>query len=705
MNVGLAIRGYVAMAAFAAALFGAQATGAAFAIDYSKAQTERWRCRLCPFEAASGQRMQVAAGVLAVSGSQPRFGRDSGLDSGGGHADVALDFQNREESGRVMQANGADLGLDSRQLRLGVRGPRLGTGALTWRETPRNTATDGRTPYVGGAALALPAEWVAAFDTGGMAEWEALAEPFDFSTHRRRLDAAWHFEPRPGWYVGTDYRRETKRGAEETAADFLFQATVLPKPVDFTTEELGAIASFGSGTYLVAVEARNATFDNAIPALDWQSAYQGPASAGRKALSPDNSLRTLAWTGRATFGRTETHARLAWARGRQDEELLPSATSEAAPLLPTTSLDGLIHGFTGSLRVVSRITSRLRLDFAHRQRERDNRSPIRSWTPVLGDVVPFPMRSNRAHGFDRRRTELRLRYRLPKGVRLTAGASTAGLRRHASPGSRSEIARNEEDGLWLEAAGRWRGLGMSLRATEAHRRASAFEAVTRNNPLTRRFHQAERLQQTWKGRLHGAVGDSGLTLGLYADVRKNDYPDSALGLLGDESRGWGADFSYAFGKRASLSGFYDAHRSASTAAGSVAFDVADWWTTTRDAANAHGLTFESHLLASERLHLSLAFVRSAGKGIYRTWTELSRTAAESAFPPLISNHRSLDITLRYRWNARFTVVLRHYSERYRAADWAHDGVAHDTIRNVLTTGRAMPRYANHFTGVSVETSL
>ena len=687
-----------------AVLIGVPAVGAAFATDYSKAQTERWRCRLCPFEMASAQRTEVTAGVLSVSESEPRFGRDNGLDRAGGHADAAMEYLKRDESGRIVKANGTNLGLDSRQLRVRMSDPRLGAGTLAWRETPRNTATDGRTPYVGSASLVLPTEWAAAFDTGGMANWDALAQPFDFSTHRRCLDAAWRFEPHPGWRVGTDYRRETKRGTEETSADFLYQAAVLPKPVDFTTEELGAIASFGSETYLVAVEARNATFDNAIPGLGWQSAYQGPASAGRKALSPDNSLRTLAWSGRATLGRTQTHARLAWARGRQDEELLPSATGETLPPLSAPSLDGLIHGFTGSFRMVSRITNRLRLDLAHRQRERDNRSPIRSWTPVLGDVAAFPMRSNRAHGFDQRGTELRLRYRLPRGLRLTAGASRAALQRHTSPGSRSEISRNEEDRLWLDAAGRWRGFGMSVRATEANRGASAFEAIDRNNPLTRRFHQAERRQRTWEGRVHGAVGDSGLSIGLYADTRKNDYPASALGLLDDESRGWGADFSYAFGKRASLSGFYDAHRSSSTAAGSVAFDVADWWTTTRDATKAHGLTFESGLLASERLHVSLALVRSAGEGIYRTWQELD-AAAESAFPALVSNHRSLDITLRYRWNDSYTFALRHYTERYRAADWAHDGVSHHTIRNVLTTARAMPRYSNHFTGVSVETRL
>ncbi len=706
MNVGKVVRGCRTGLAFAAALVAAAVGGASLATDYSKAQTERWRCRLCPFEAASQQRGGVTAGVLAVSESQPRFGRDNGLDGAGNHADIALDYRNRDESGRIVGASGTNLGLDSRQLRLDLRDRRIGAAALAWREIPRNTATDGRTPYVGWSSLTLPSEWVAANGADGMTSWEALAQPFGFSTHRRRFDAEWRLDFGPGWKVGTNYRRETKRGAGETAADFLYQATVLPKPVDFTTEELGAIASFGSEAYLVAIEAHNATFDNAIAALDWQSAYQGPASAGRKALPPGNSLRTLAWTGRAAVGRTEAHARLAWARGRQDEKLLPSGTSATASPLPTASLDGRIHGFTGLFRVVSRITSRLRLDLAHRERERDSRTPIRSWTPMLGDVVALASRDNRAHGFDRRRSELRVRYRLPHGVRLTAGASRGALRRHASPGSRSEIARNEEDGLWLEAAVRRRGLGMSVKATQAHRRASMFEKFTTNNPRMRRFHQAERRQRAWKARVHGAVGNSGLSLGLYGDVRRDEYPGSALGLLDDENRAWGVDFSYALGKRGSVSGFYDAQRSASSTAGSVAFDVADWWTAARDVANGHGLTFESRLLPSQRLHLSLAFVRSAGEGSYRTaWQEVAGTPTEPAFPALISNHRSLDLTLRYRWSDRFTLALRHYAERYRAADWAHDGVAHDTIRNVLTTERAMPRYSNHFTGVSVERSL
>ena len=77
----------------------------------------------------------------------------------------------------------------------------------------------------------------------------------------------------------------------------------------------------------------------------------------------------------------------------------------------------------------------------------------------------------------------------------------------------------------------------------------------------------------------------------------------------------------------------------------------------------------------------------------------------SVFPALVSGQRSVDLTARYRYSDRVTLALRYYGERYRSADWAFDGVAVDTIRNVLTTGRTMPRYSNRVVGLVVEARL
>ena len=695
---------------FAVALFGATAVGAfgeTFATDYSKARTDRWRCRLCPFDDAFRREGSVAAGVLAVRESQPRFGRDSGLDRAGNHADVAVDVRYSDESGRIANVQGADLGLNARQLRLLLADPNAGTVTLQWREVPRNVAVDGRTPYVaadGGGSLSLPPDWNKAYDTSDMADLGS-APQFRLATERRRLGGAWQFEPSPRWQLHTDYLRETKRGTEETGADFLYQAAILPKPVDYRTEAFGARASFRAHSLLLAVEAREARFANAVPALTWESAYPGPVPVGRKSLAPSNALRTLSWTARSTLGRTSFHSRLSWSRGHQDEAFVSGTTGDALARfpLPAPSLEGRIHGFAGSFRAATRVTRRLRLDVSHRRWVRDDRTPIHSWTPVIGDLVTMPARSNRPHGFDRRRTELRLGYRLPAGVRLGAGASEAALGRDASAGSRAELVRNEEAGLWLEAAARWRGLGASLKATRKHRQATAFEARGANNPLTRRFHQAERRQQTWRARVHGDVGASGLSLGLYADQRRNGYPDSALGRLSDQDRGWGVDFSYALGTKATVTGFHDGQRASFSSAGSAAFGGADWWSTSRDAVAAHGVTFESRLLAGDRLHLRVVYARSAGKGVYTTTGMFAEAATgASAFPDLVSDHRSVDVTVRYRYSDRVTLALRHYGERYRSADWAFDGVAMDTIRNVLTTGRTMPRYSNRLVGLMLE---
>lgn len=696
----------VAALLFAVAESGVAASGEPLTADYTKARTDRWRCRLCPFDDAFRREGSVAAGVLAVAEAEPRFGRDNGLDRDGNHADVAVNVRYSGEDGRMATVEGADLGLDARQLRVLFAHPSAGTTTLQWRETPRNVAVDGRTPYVraDGGSLSLPADWTKAYDTAAMADLNS-ARSFRFATHRRRVGAAWRFEPSPGWRLHTDYLRETKRGTEETGADFLYQAAILPKPVDYRTEAFGVRASFRARPWLLAVEAREARFANTTPALAWESAYPGPVPMGRKSLAPSNALRTLSWTARSTLGRTSIHSRLSWSRGHQDEAFVSGAAGDALAGFPppAPSLEGHIHGFAGSVRAVSRVTGRLRLDVSHRRLQRNNRTPLRTWTPVLGDLVAMPARTNRAHGFDRHRTELRLRYRLPRGVRLAAGASKAALGRQVSSGSRPEVVRNEEAGLWLEAAARWRSLGATLKASRGERRAAAFEARGTNNPLTRRFHQAEREQRGWKARLHGDVGASGLSLGLYADRRRNDYPDSALGRLHDEDRGWGVDFSYAFGMKATLSGFYDGQRAAFSSAGSGAFGVADWWSTSRDVVAAHGVTLESSLLANDRLHLSFAYVRSSGEGVYRTTRSLAETpAAASIFPALVSEQSSLDITVRYRYSDRVTLALRHYGERYRSADWAFDGVAMDTIRNVLTTGRAMPRYSNRVVGLLVE---
>lgn len=681
----------------AAFLAGESSAAAPFDVNYDKVRSDRWRCRLCPFENASYREGSWTVGALAVEDAEPRFGRDNGLDEDGTRMDAQVAYGQRGADGRTVTARGDRLGLDARDVALEY-GDALGGIAVRWREIPRNVATDGRTPYRGSTDLALPDGWVPAFDTAAMT---GLSEAggFDYGTQRRRGSAAAHFRLLPRWRVDADYLRETRQGTGETHGDFLYQTAGLPKPIDHRTEELGGQLRFEAGTFLLGVGLRESRFENGDRHLEWENAYSGYPARGRKGLAPDSDGRTLSLVSRWTRGRTAIRGSLVRGRHRQDAPFLPYTTNPGVRVdpLPADSLRGRASVLAGSLAVVSRPTDRLRVSLKHRRGERDNDTRALALTPVPGDLFAAAPRHSRVYGFERASTGLRLQYRLSRRLKLGAGSERSRIRR-----APAEIARNDTRRSWVELlATDLRGFRLALRFADGTRGASAFRDVTANNPRTRRFHQAARDERTWTAELDYQFPGVGLSVGVDADYRGHDYPDSALGLQRDEDRGWGADFTYAPRPGVGFSAFRAVRKTDARTAGSSVFGPADWWYGTRDTVDTDGLTLELRNLLRDGLSLTVTCSRSKGRGRYGT----ESAGVETGFPDLVSEHRAVDVRTRLRMTRRTVLVLRYYLEDYGAADWAIDGPGLSAARNVLSFGRAMPDYANGLFSVSVETRL
>ena len=102
-----------------------------------------------------------------------------------------------------------------------------------------------------------------------------------------------------------------------------------------------------------------------------------------------------------------------------------------------------------------------------------------------------------------------------------------------------------------------------------------------------------------------------------------------------------------------------------------------------------------------RVDVTLDWASSDGLGSYATMFE----AALSHFPDLVSRQRSLDIRVRYRLKSGLAVLAGAYIERYRARDWAIDGIGAASIRNVYAAGRLSPVYANRLLYLSLEKPL
>ena len=673
--------------------------------NYENVNTARWRCRLCPFDTHAAVEGAWRVGGIAVKDSEPRFGRDTGLIEAGAYPAIGADYRYSDDRGRQAIFDATDLGLDARQAEFRARQFGRYDLVLRWREIPHHVAVDGRTPYRGRTALSLPADWVAAFNTGGMTRLEAASRPFDRATHRERKSGHLRLQPARGVRLGAAYSRETVRGTEETYGDIFYQAAGLPKPVDHRTDDLSGHAVFARQSFLLSAELRQSTFRNAYRSLTWQSAYLGrPDTFARRALAPDNDARSLSVVSRASIGRTRINTSLSWARMRQNEAFLPYTTNGDLALAPPSAsgLDGRVQTFVGTLSAVSHLTDRLRLGFTRRQQNREHATPPFTLTPVLGDLFATAGRSNRNYGLSVEKTAIRLRYRLAPTVAVTAGARI----NHAERAP-LEIDENRERSHWIELSARGlNGLRVALKATDSTRAASPFVSTTRNNPLTRRFYQAPREQRTWRADVDYQFAATAVSLGFDADYHANDYLESALGVLRDNDRGWGVEFGYAPNKQVALTAFLADRDNGSTTVGSFAFKTADWRYVTRDAARTSGATLALNSFPIDGLSITLTYSRSAARGRYETQTAslgpVGTSTEEAPFPTLVSNYRAFDLEARYRLRKRTSLLLRYYVEDYRATDWALDGVGQDSIASVIAFGRGAPAYSNSLVSIAIE---
>ena len=539
-------------AALLVALNAAAAEGS-FQPNYTKVNTDRWRCRLCPFELASTREAIWTAGVVHVGDASARFGRDSGLDEAGARADLDLRYRRREANGRMTEITTRRLGFDSRHVGIAVEGHPIGA-RLDRREIPRNISRDGVTPFAGAATLTLPREWRRASDTTRMTGLGEAAR-FDQGTRRRMTSARVRLAPLPDWWMQAGYSRETKSGTVASFGDFFHRSTGLPKPVGFLTEEFTVGSGIERAAFTLAAELRNSTFRNRYRALDWQSPWQGTALRGRKALAPDNDARSLSMVSRVALGpRAAAHATLTWGEARQDDVFEPYTTHARLGIdpLPAYSLDGRVRSFAGTFTLVARPTDRVRLIAKRRQRERDNQTATFAFSPVRGDAYSPGAVTSRALDVDRSTTELGLTYRVAPRVGLGFYSESNRVRRDPA-----EVTANRERRHRIElGVNGWRGVRARLAFVEAERGASEFRGTTSNNPLTRRYHQAAREQRTWRARVGYELDRIGAFFELVAECRDHAYPKSALGLQrnGDCTRG--GDVTYEPARNVSVAAFY-----------------------------------------------------------------------------------------------------------------------------------------------------
>lgn len=654
----------------------------------AQVDTSDWNCEYCPFQ--EGYEADYAVGASSVSEDAARFGNATGLDESGVYADLNGQGRSLSEKGTEMTWYAEDLGLDSRVFEFGFGRPGSFGLNLGYRELPYRRFGDTVTPFdVSGDTLTLPEDWVPASTTGTMPGLTSALSGRNIELDRSILDLGAGFRFAKNFRFFADYQRQEREGTNLMSGSFYTQGEYLPRPVDDYTDSIDAGIAWAGKSFNFTVAYYGSFYRNDLQSLTWDNPFTAFAGAemGQLALEPENDFQQFSISGafHAGLWNTVIAFSLASGQGEQNSGLLPYTINPTIPMLPIASggIDGEVDTTNYGLTVTTRPLDRLNLRLSYRYDERDNRTPVNVWSRVItdsftsGDAEP-----NVPYSFERDRLSLSGSFRLFDDLLLSAGYDRTGLDRDFQ-----EVKSQTEDLGWGKL--RWRPtpyLEASLKGGTALREINDYDTAlgmtSGQNPLMRKYNLAHRYREFAEIGLSASLVDTPISIGMTYLWAEDDYSKSELGLLeGSEDR-FTVDFNWAFNEKSSLYLTAGTEALESLQRGSETFDGPVW-----DAAHDDDFTHYGGGIRiggiGEKVDLTFDYTRADGE------TEILVTGpavSSDPLPDLESTMDSLRVELSYAMSERFMLDFSARWERFEAEDWALEGVAPDTVPNLLTMG-------------------
>ena len=325
---------------------------------------------------------------------------------------------------------GTDLGLERRNLQFETGDQGKYRLDAHYSELLRNQWDTYQTPYngVGGDILTLPSTWlvplvprvsattpnarglspavtassalVAGVLTAPTAAQTATANAIqaadlaafrnvNLSTKRTEYGAGLSFELDRHWQVNASYSSEDKRGLKPmgtitafTGADI---STILPTRIDQNTQQANlGVTYVGEGLTFNAAY-YGSLFTNNVPSLTWSN-WAAPADAQTMSTAPSNQYHQFSANAVYTItSTTRLSGNVTYARSIQNESFL---TSSGTPLVPVSSLNGLVVTRGATLKLVSRPAKDLSLSAGYKFDEHDNRTPVNTYAFYDAGALP-----------------------------------------------------------------------------------------------------------------------------------------------------------------------------------------------------------------------------------------------------------------------------------------------------------------------------
>lgn len=638
-------------------------------------------------------------GVGYVEDDAFRFGRYTGLDDDGAFVIGGANAAGWTDSGRRLEVEATNLGLDSRYLRLDYGKVGQYDLYLEYDQIPNNLFDTAQTPFDRSDRddLTLPPDWIGGPTTGEMPLLDESLRSFDIETERRRTTAGarWHFaEP---WTMDVKVRHETKKGTDIIggAVGLGFgsvTSSILPKPIDYETDEVEVKLGYAKGRGNIELAYYYSGFRNRFDALGWENPFTlnsgAPRPDGSLALSPDNHFNRISLSGGYRFGETtRLSGALSWGRMTQDQGFEPVTVN------PDITVDGLPRDSLGDadvadafLRLTSRPADGWNLRATYRYHDRDDDFSSMTYDYVAMDSRPGGEVTTRPLRYSRHDFSAGADYRFNEIASLALDYGYEQKKRDYEDVEREKTEENALDAkLRLNVRD---GLQFSLYGGLAARDGSDYEPEEEQNPLLRKYHYADRDQDKLGASLLWLARDD-ISVSASVDYLKDDYDNSDIGLTEAKHQVYSLDVSYVPADNLSLHAFLAYERIRSEQANSEDDGPATWFTELTDKVTTGGVGVD-YTLPGDRWRLGLNYTQSNGTGE----TDVDATDA-TPYPDVSSKVHTVELSAVYRYSARLDLKFAWWYENYDSDDWALDGVDPDTLSSVLLTGEDSPDYDNN----------
>jgi len=643
----------------------------------------------------TGWRGILDFGVGWVSGDSPRFGDYRGLDEQGFYAAIDGDLHFRNLQGRYFDLYADNLGYASREL--DMQGGNTGQYELRfgYQEIPRYLGYGTQTPFlgVGSDSLTLPANWVKANTTSGMSALESSLAAAQLKTTRKILDAGatWNFLS--NWSYRIDYQQQKKEGTRTLGAGLFYSnSTILPAPIDFTTDLFDMGLTWSTQRAQVELGFTSSKFDNGNSSLTWQNPFSSLPDLYnfRAALEPGNKAHQFSLSGAfAITPMIRLSGRAAIGRLTQNDAFLPYTIN---PLysdlpLPRESLNGKLD--TSTYNFAGKLFAKLSRNFSFTARgkwdERDNKTPVDIYTPVVTDLVPTAPRYNTPYSYKRQKYSADVSYRAHRVIRLSAGGRQENLDR-----TLQSVERTKETTWWGELkVNPTAQVQTRLQAETSNRNISDYLQIDNglppDNPLMRKFNMADRDRDRFMVEVDYMPTEA-LGINLNYFYANSKYGESPIGLQKSTDQSVTVNVNYAVGTKVNVYAFVTRDDINADILNSIGGSTPPWSGDTRDDITTVGFGLSS--VINEKSSIGFDFVSANSKGNISVQT----TADEPPFEPLKTDLINAKLHYDREINEHWGYKLYLEFEKYRSQDWAIDGLGVNGINSVLTMGEQSPEY-------------